>query len=413
MPAGGTLNPFATAFVPQSALRHAETISTGPNDEASCSPLLELPSEVLAEILAQSISRAIDVVRCASTCTAFRNLMMYAPLKVSASQGPGPFEYDDLGHSRATLRSLQLYCPGLVELDLSSLYVESEDIAHVFKAFPRLKALRLESCKKLGPRVVKVLHSNACTSTCNVDGSRNEFSEGSTSSGYSGKRLEVLDVRRCYQLTAEALTVFLHRMAESQLRGVLLSHLSLQSWPWKGSSWAETCNLQILALNNSFLLTPAGLQAISLACPRLQLLMLGGCTIGSPSVQGQLDLPPAGQQLPAAIAVVQAACSAAPDSEIALVERVQAFAVQMCLTIAALPYLHAVEITFMPPGIATSARSFLEQQALGTGPREGKQSSTPQIWDYCEEASLLAASRLHQVRISLCLLASLRVVSTW
>lgn len=147
-----------------------------------------------------------------------------------------------------------------MELDLSSLYVESEDIAHVFKAFPRLKALRLESCKKLGPRVVKVLHSNACTSTCNVDGSRNEFSEGSTSSGYSGKRLEVLDVRRCYQLTAEALTVFLHRMAESQLRGVLLSHLSLQSWPWKGSSWAETCNLQILALNNSFLLTPAGLQ---------------------------------------------------------------------------------------------------------------------------------------------------------
>lgn len=85
-------------------------------------------------------------------------------------------------------------------------------------------------------------------------------------------------------------------------------------------------------------------QAISLACPRLQLLMLGGCTIGSPSVQGQLDLPPAGQQLPAAIAVVQAACSAAPDSEIALVERVQAFAVQMCLTIAALPYLHAVQL---------------------------------------------------------------------
>lgn len=120
------------------------------------------------------------------------------------------------------------------------------------------------------------------------------------------------------------------------------------------------------------------MQAITAACPRLQLLMLGGCSIASTTAplheaMGQLQLkkkkkglePQSGRR-PAGVSAVQAACAAAPDGELALVDRVQAFAVQLCITAAALQHLYAIEVSFLPPGIATALRSFLEVSITST-----------------------------------------------
>ena len=112
------------------------------------------------------------------------------------------------------------------------------------------------------------------------------------------------------------------------------------------------------------------MQAITSACPRLQLLMLGGCSIPGTTAttlglmhQLQLDTKQAGHPLlSAATAAVQAVAAAAPESELALVDRVQAFAVQLCLSAAALPQLYAAEVTFMPRGVAAAVRSFLHAQ---------------------------------------------------
>ena len=93
--------------------------------------------------------------------------------------------------------------------------------------------------------------------------------------------------------------------------------------------------------------------------------MLGGCSVASTTAPlheavGQLHLEAQSGLRPAAVSAVQAACAAAPDGELALVDRVQAFAMQLCLTAAALRHLYAVDVSFLPLGVATSLRSFLE-----------------------------------------------------
>jgi hypothetical protein len=50
------------------------------------------------------------------------------------------------------------------------------------------------------------------------------------------------------------------------------------------------------------------------------------------------------------------------DSELALVPRVETFAVELAMMAVSLPRLHALEITFFPPGIAEAIRDVIEQQ---------------------------------------------------
>lgn len=50
------------------------------------------------------------------------------------------------------------------------------------------------------------------------------------------------------------------------------------------------------------------------------------------------------------------------NSELALVPRVEAFAVELAVLAASLPRLHALEITFFPPGIAEAIRDVIDQQ---------------------------------------------------
>ena len=66
--------------------------------------------QVLTSILALSIHRAVDAARNASVCTAFRDMILHAPLRVSLPKGFGP--YASLERTRAILRSLQRCSPG-------------------------------------------------------------------------------------------------------------------------------------------------------------------------------------------------------------------------------------------------------------------------------------------------------------
>ena len=50
------------------------------------------------------------------------------------------------------------------------------------------------------------------------------------------------------------------------------------------------------------------------------------------------------------------------NSELALVPRVETFAVELAVVAASLARLHALEITFFPPGIAEAIRDVIEQQ---------------------------------------------------
>ena len=190
----------------------------------------------------------------------------------SQDNGPAWPQSAQLEHSIALCR-----LAGLVELNLSSLQIESRDVARIFGAFPHLRALRLESCKKLRSNVVHVLVDQAAHGTSQPRSRRPDRLGSSPIKHSSGcphdlidstftasdshcRRLELLDMRRCYQLTEAALTVVLQQTGRSQLRGVLLSHLSLEAWPAGSGVGAAPCNLQILAINNSVLLTSRGLQ---------------------------------------------------------------------------------------------------------------------------------------------------------
>ncbi len=164
-----------------------------------------------------------------------------------------------------------------MQLNLSSLQIESRDVARIVGAFPHLKALRLESCKKLRTTVVHVLFNQAARGTSQLrsrcpdnlvsspikhsSGCPNGLIDSSVTCNDSlCRRLELLDMRRCYQLTDAALTGVLQQTGHTQLRGVLLSHLSLQAWPAGSGVGAAPCNLQILTINNSLLLTSTGLE---------------------------------------------------------------------------------------------------------------------------------------------------------
>lgn len=112
-------------------------------------------------------------------------------------------------------------------------------------------------------------------------------------------------------------------------------------------------------------------QAITLCCPSLQMLMLGGISVAdttsSTSAEDLMkelqlqDVDDGSSLLSAATAAVHAVSEAHPDSQLAKLLRVQAFAMQLCLTAVQLPLLRVIEVTSMARGIIASVKLFLKE----------------------------------------------------
>lgn len=154
---------------------------------------------------------------------------------------------------------------------MAGLPLEDADLAALLAAFPHLRVLHLTGCQKLSPGAANLmvpvlapgrgsgagrqgLSSRHAAPGGAVDSSSDSQGAGSQSqrdeagraagaaAGGSGRlpALSVVDLQRCYQLNAEALTSLLAAaqgstggdgFSGSSLGAALLSHLTLEAWP--------------------------------------------------------------------------------------------------------------------------------------------------------------------------------------
>jgi hypothetical protein len=229
---------------------------------------------------------------------------------------------------------------GLVELSIAGLPLEDTDLAALLRAFTRLNVLDVSGCQKLSPGAADILVHGSRLSTADKRtsaakaqlaaekaSSRGEFRHGSVGSPQQQQQqqqprqqqpllplpagmLQVVDMQRCFQLEAPALTSMLAALRTCSLSAVLCSHLTMDNWP-PGSALcsctategaagahcpapadqhalldapqaaarhqrdtaqpqqlapmrAQHAGLRVLALHNCVMLTPAGLRVISL-----------------------------------------------------------------------------------------------------------------------------------------------------
>jgi hypothetical protein len=313
-----------------------------------------------------------------------------------------------------------------VELSVAGLPLEDSDLSALLRALPRLRVLDISGCQKLSPGAANILvrGSRLATSHPVRPGAQaqlgpggalptlQEFSTSGSSPPWQPQQqqqttrshtggLQVLDMQRCFQLEAPALSTVLAALRSCALAAVLCSHLTMDSWPpggaprtcatadcaagAKSTAPAQLCArpdalppsarhqlgcaqplqpalLRVLALHNCVMLTPAGLQvsppciehaqcdctqphmhvagsvsasgayivaavasarnpsgcclalqAIAAACPHLQLLLLGGSTIGA-TPQGRAgQVPGDAETRDAAVAAVRAWTDAHSD----------------------------------------------------------------------------------------------------
>jgi hypothetical protein len=103
------------------------------------------------------------------------------------------------------------------------------------------------------------------------------------------------------------------------------------------------------------------------------MLMLGGnsladtfSSVSAADMMKRLELQ--GRQptdpvlLAAASATVQAFCTGQSDSQLSKLPRLQAFAIQLCLTAATLPLLRVIEATSLPSSIIACVKLFFREQ---------------------------------------------------
>ncbi len=269
-------------------------------------------------------------------------------------------------------------------------------------------------------------------------------------------RLELLNLQRCFQLNAQLLAALLAAAAQPRARLQLLamSHVDFGAFPFAGANssagavagqqqqqaplplaalvqaalqaGAGACgappptavelllrggrpgagpgdppalrfsSLRILALTNGTRLGPAAMHALPLACPLLEHLLLGGCTLPGSSGAVALEWP---ERCAALVRQLRAAlprgASVAGGAGGALVaigsaasssgQLVREFAVQLAAMAAQLPRLRALELTLLPPAIVALVRALLR------GLPSGRQAEGLMVWDLTEVACVYAA----------------------
>ncbi len=286
------------------------------------------------------------------------------------------------------------FCPaGTAELDLRGSPLEDGDVAQALRTLPALSVLQLSGCKKLTPSLTADLL----------------FAQprGNDRAGKGGLRCVTL--QRCFQLTAAALSDVLAAAAQpgSRLATAALSHLSLAGWPAAGQASPPPGQLRMLALHNCDKLGPRVLEALAEACPRLEVLMLGGSVLlpeqpseagagGGDSGDGAADADsPQGCQaadsqhqrfFDAALAALQDG-DTAPALCSGFAAHVAGVAAQLAALVARLPHLQVLELTFGLPGLAAAL-----QHLAATEPQLLARRAQPvAVWDLCSAASVADA----------------------
>ena len=236
---------------------------------------------------------------------------------------------------------------------------------------------------------------------------------------FTGFKLECVSLHRCFQTRNNALGELLEAAASSKqsLQCITVSHLDLRQWP-KSQSQQHTgmpkessqsaspvlssdaecvqqlptaqpfsglagSSLRALAVHNCHGLTPAALQVIAAACPKLQLLFLGGSSIHALKRSSQATTASAAGHIPllnsiprsraATIAGVLKKCSPAQHPA------AHAIASELAAIVADMPNLSLLEITFMPSGTRTELRCMLADSCS---------DRVIQILDLCEPQSI-------------------------
>lgn len=170
----------------------------------------------------------------------------------SASRG-SPWRMPNGIPARDGLWIEMLLYTGLVELGLAGQPLEDgADLASLLRSFPRLRVLDVAGCQKLSPAAAEVLlpcsgagsaasAAGGQTAAAAVDGtSLTDSSRQSTTRQLPpARKLQVVDMQRCYQLEAKALSGVLAAAQTSSLSAALLSHLTLEQWP--SSSGVGAC----------------------------------------------------------------------------------------------------------------------------------------------------------------------------
>lgn len=213
-------------------------------------------------------------------------------------------------------------------------------------ALPGLQQLQLSGCKKLSAAAPARLLAAA-------------------------PKLRALTAQRCFQLPAAALGDVLHAAARpgARLAAVALSHLALGEWPEAGTAPPTPGSLRALALHNCSKLGAPALAALAAACPRLEVLMLGGAALalegdqplgvapadGGDAGDGAASPYPLGGAEAAAFygaahaALLEGPCLPMGAGYASYVAGVVA---QLAALVARMPRLHVLELSFALPGLA-------------------------------------------------------------
>lgn len=265
--------------------------------------------------------------------------------------------------------ALGRYCAGVAELDLRGSPLEDGDILSAAR-MPTLAALQLSGCKKLTPA--------GCSALLRP-----------------GSRLRSITLQRCFQLTAGALSDALGAAAPppARLAAAAFSHLCLDGWP--ENAVPPPGGLRVLALHNCTKLRPGTLAAIAASCPLLEVLLLGGSSLvveelaagtggsseptasGSVTASGSggdgsstggaggLDIAPfAEAALAAVLGSMPGSIGSACGSYAAYLARLAAY---LAATVAKLPQLQVLELTFALPGLAPAMRHLAASEVGASG----------------------------------------------
>lgn len=397
------LNPLAPAFVPkayQQLPAQASTLCTVA--QADARGFGQLPDEVLAAVFSH-LGQLKDVLACAMASRHLQTIVGYAPLRLHICEEEfSELSASDLAFATNNLRlALKTVCKrfkGIQMLDLSNTWVDDADISQLVEECPELRVVKLAGCRKLAAVSETLLTPD------------------------TGVKLECVSLHRCFQTRNNALGELLEAAASSKqsLQCITVSHLDLRLWP-KTQSQQHTdvpkdnsqlavpilssdaecvqqlpaaqpfsslsgSSLTALAVHNCHGLTPAGLQVMAAACPKLQLLFLGGSSIHALKRSSQAPPASAAGHIPllnsiprsraAAIAGVLKKCS--PSQHPAA----HAIAAELAAIVADMPDLSVLEITFMPSGTRTELRSMLADSCS---------DRCIQILDLCEPQSIETA----------------------
>lgn len=147
---------------------------------------------------------------------------------------------------------------GLVELSVAGLPLEDADLAALLRAFQCLRVLDISGCQKLSPAAADILlhggrppPGDMSTGPEPQHAPVNGLGSGNVSPQpprrrqqqqqpqetvpSPGARLQVVDMQRCFQLEAHALTSLLAALPTSGPAAALSSHLTMDAWPPGGA----------------------------------------------------------------------------------------------------------------------------------------------------------------------------------